>query len=230
MTQVDAPSKPFVFPKWANKLPLLCAAGAIGALGGAIFVIGYYFSPQNTDVGYQPDQPIEYSHKLHAGDLGIDCRYCHTSVEKSAVASLPTSQTCMNCHAQVKKDSPKLALLRELHEKNLPIPWVRVHKVPDYVYFQHDRHVAQGVSCVECHGRIDQMIQVKQTKPLSMGWCLDCHREPAAHLRPVSEITNLAWEPPAPETAESVGKKILQEKQDAGMPITPPTYCTGCHR
>jgi hypothetical protein len=225
MTMQPMDNQRFVFPPWTNALPPLSLAAVTMGLIGTIFGIWYYFSPRHTDVGYQPEQPIPYSHKLHAGEMGMDCRYCHVGVEKSAVASVPPTQVCMNCHAQVKKDSPKLQALRDSWATGNPVPWVKVHKSPDYVYFNHARHVTRGVGCVECHGRIDQMVTVKQVQPLSMGWCLECHRDPASHLRPVDKITTMDWAPPSGETAESFGQKIVSEKQ-----IAPPTDCSRCHR
>lgn len=195
-----------IFPKWTNDIPRI-GAPVVAVLGGfAIFVVWYWFSPMHTDVGYQPTQPIHYSHKLHAGELGLDCRYCHNNVERTFSAGVPPTQTCMNCHKQVKKDSPRLAALRESWGDGTaagdggPIPWKRIHKVADYVYFPHSAHtniVHQDVAvgCTTCHGRIDEMVVVHQVQPLSMSWCLDCHNNPAPNLRPRSELTNMAWTP-----------------------------------
>jgi hypothetical protein len=123
-------------------------------------------------------QPVPFSHALHSGQLGIDCRYCHVGVDKSAVSSVPAAQTCMNCHNQVKTDSPLLQVVRDSYASGDPVPWVKIHQAPDYVYFNHSVHIARGVSCVECHGKINEMEVVGQAKSLSMGFCLDCHREP----------------------------------------------------
>jgi hypothetical protein len=157
--------------------------------------------------------------------MGMDCRYCHVNVERSTVASVPPTQVCMNCHSAVKKDSPLLKPVRDSWESGNPVPWIRIHKTPDFAYFPHNRHVTRGVGCVECHGRIDQMIRVQQSQPLSMGWCLDCHRDPASHIRPVEMITKMDWEPPAGETRESFGQKLVAENK-----INPPTDCSRCHR
>jgi hypothetical protein len=212
-----------IFPEWINKLPLAILVTIV--LGGAGVVAGiwYFGSPRYTDVGYRPDQPVEYSHKLHAGDLGMDCRYCHVSVESSPVASLPTTQTCMNCHTLVGADNDKLYPVRESWISGDPIEWVRVHKLPDYAYFDHSLHLRAGVGCKSCHGRVDQMEKVTQNEPLSMGWCLDCHRDPTPHLRPKSEITNMAWEP-GPDQAR------LAHEMMADSSIITPKDCTGCHR
>jgi NAD-dependent SIR2 family protein deacetylase len=209
-----------LFPKWTNRLPQI--AGALVLAGGGLvtFVVGYWFSPRHTDVGYAPEQPIAYSHKLHAGLLGMDCRYCHQNVERSNHASVPDSATCMNCHAQVKKDSRNLEVLRQSFSNKTPIPWVKVHMLPQYAYFNHEAHVRAGVGCVSCHGRVDKMDVVRQSEPLSMSWCLDCHRAPENHLRPVSEVTNMEY----PQTLAE-GERLKEEKN-----INPPTHCSGCHR
>ena len=174
-------------------------------------------------MGYRPKQPVPYSHKLHAGDLGIDCRYCHVGVEVGPKATVPPTQTCMNCHALIKTDSEKLQLVRDRWKSGFPMPWVRVHKTPDYAYFNHSAHVKVGVSCRSCHGRVDQMEEIMQVERLSMGWCLECHRDPAPHLRPVSEVTHLAWEP-GPDQATFALQTMATRN------ITPPTDCSGCHR
>lgn len=211
-----------IFPRWTNALPPLLAA--VVGVGGAVAtgVVWYYFSPRNTDVGYQPKQPVPYSHKLHAGDLGLDCRYCHTGVEKSANAMVPPTATCMNCHAHVKTDSEALAPIRESWAKQEPMEWVRIHKIPDYAFFDHSVHITAGVGCSTCHGRIDQMPKVKQDQPLSMGWCLDCHRDPLPNLRTHAEITKMDWQPRPAEVAAN--------DPAINHNVAPPTTCTGCHR
>lgn len=224
-----------LFPKWTNKLP--AATAVLAALGAPslVFIIWYYFSPWNTDVGYQPEQPVPYSHKLHAGLFGMDCRYCHQNVEKGPHATIPPAQTCMNCHSLVKTESPLLEPVREswkaalLGDDNSPVPWVKVHLLPDYAYFDHSAHVKvspeAGIGCASCHGRVDQMEIVRQTQPLSMGWCLECHRNPEKHLRPASEVTNMGYQP-----TESVAKQLMSAAAKAGRPINPPTHCSACHR
>jgi hypothetical protein len=207
-----------LFPRSLNYLPLALAMGAAGAGGGATFLIWYYFSPKNLQVGYAPEQPIPYSHKLHADELGIDCRYCHANVERSQEAMVPPTQSCMGCHAIVKKDSELLAVLRDSWDNGKPVEWVRVHKLPDHVFFDHSAHLAAGVGCVSCHGRIDQMTVVRLDKPLAMGWCLECHRDPTPNLRPKDQITNMTWKP-------------SQEEQElAQAEVHPPQHCSGCHR
>lgn len=212
-----------LFPEWTNKLPLiLLIAGLCVVIGGFGF-FWYYGSPKYTDVGYRPDQPVDYSHKLHAGDLGIDCRYCHTSVETSAVANIPPTRTCMNCHTLVKPDSEKMVKIRESWLTGKPMEWVRVHKIGEYAYFNHSIHINRGVGCISCHGNIAEMEKVTQNQPLSMGWCLDCHRNPAPNLRPVDQVTNMYWE--KPEDQIEYALKVIKERN-----INPPTDCSGCHR
>jgi hypothetical protein len=193
------------------------------AVAGVVTVSAYLFHPDRAETGYQPMQPVPYSHKLHAGNLGIDCRYCHFTVETSAYAAIPPTETCMNCHARVKPQSELLQLVRESYATGQPISWVRIHKLPDYVYFNHQAHVGAGVSCVSCHGRVDQMAEVQQVKPLSMAWCLECHRAPAASIRPRELVTNLAWKPDR-DPAE-IGRELIAKNH-----INPPTNCSGCHR
>lgn len=208
-----------IFPRSLNYLALVAAVG-VAVLGGAVtFGIWYYLSPRNLQVGYAPKQPIAYSHKLHAGDLGIDCRYCHANIERSQEAMIPPTQACMGCHSVVKKDSPKLEALRASWASGRPVEWVRVHRVADYVFFDHSVHLARGVGCTSCHGRVDQMDVVRQQESLSMSFCLDCHRNPAPHLRPKDQITNMTWKQ-SPEEAQ----------QFAEMNVFGPEHCSGCHR
>ncbi len=212
-----------IFPKWSNRVPPLVAAGVL-LLGAALTgFFWYYGSPMFTDVGYRPKQPVPYSHKLHAGDLGIDCRYCHVGAEVSPVAMVPPTATCMNCHNLILTQSEKLLPVRESWATGQPIPWVRVHKTPDYAYFNHSIHLNAGVGCESCHGNIAEMEEVQQMQPLSMGWCLDCHRNPDHHLRPASEITKMNWQPPKEQLAFAA--RIKEERR-----IAPSEDCTACHR
>lgn len=212
-----------IFPKSSNKVPRLVLAVLVIAVLAVIGGIWYWFSPWYTDVGYAPEQPVPYSHKLHVADLGLDCRYCHTGVEKSAVAMVPPTQTCMNCHTLIKPDSPKLKALRASWENKTPMEWVRIHKTPDYAYFNHSAHITAGVGCESCHGNIAAMEVVHQDQPLSMSWCLDCHRNPAPHLRPASAITAMGYTPPA-DQADFAAKRIRERN------MKPPVTCSGCHR
>ena len=177
-------------------------------------------------MGYAPIQPVPFSHELHAGDMGIDCRFCHSTVEKAGHAAVPTSQTCMNCHSQVKNQSALLAPVRASYESGESVEWVRVHQAPDYVYFDHSVHVNRGVSCVECHGRVDQMEVVTHSESLSMGFCLDCHRDPAPNLRDPKLVTELGWEhPQGADGQRADGETFIHDWN-----INPPQSCTGCHR
>ena len=165
---------------------------AVGAVATIVFLI-VYFGVRNdvADVGYRPPQPIPFSHKQHVGTLQINCQYCHAGVEASAHSPIPSTQTCMNCHTAVKAESPRLEVLRASMETGKGIEWVRIHKVPDYVHFNHSRHIRAQIDCKSCHGPIEEMGVVSQFKPLSMGWCLDCHRNPADKIigaRPISGV------------------------------------------
>lgn len=204
-----------IFPRKMNHLPLVATIAAATFGVGVTFVFWYYFSPKNLQVGYAPEQPVAYSHRLHAGELGIDCRYCHANVERSAEAMIPPTQTCMGCHSMIKPDSARLAWVRKSWDTGKSIPWVRVHQIPDHAYFDHSVHVSVGVGCVSCHGRIDQMEVVRQDQPLSMGWCLECHRNPTPNLRPPDQVTNMEWKSNGTFQASAVH---------------PPEQCAACHR
>ncbi|MCP4895470.1 MAG: cytochrome C [bacterium] len=213
----------YVFPKWTNLLRTGILAAAIGGGLYAMVIVTFGFSPEATDVGYAPEQPVAYSHALHVGQLGLDCRYCHTGVEVAAQAAIPPTQTCMNCHSAVRTNSEKLIPVRESAATGMPIEWIRVHDLPDYVFFNHSAHVRRGVGCVSCHGRIDTMEVVTQVEALSMGWCLECHRAPETHLRPAEFVTQLDW---VPEEDQLILGQGLREANN----INPPTDCTTCHR
>ena len=212
-----------IFPRWANQIPMFVVLGIPAGIIVAAFSVTYWFSPEFTDVGYQPEQPVPFSHKLHAGDLEMDCRYCHNTVERSAQAAVPPAETCMNCHSMVKKDSEKLAPIRKAVETGEAVVWNRVHLLPDYAYFNHSVHLGAGVGCASCHGRIDQMEVVSQAEPLSMGWCLECHRNPEPNLRPKAEVTNMAW------NQMREGYDPHADPDRTRMP-NPPEHCSGCHR
>jgi hypothetical protein len=217
-----------IFPRWSNHLPLKVLV-CVAVLGAAISAgVAYYFTPKYTRVGYQPVQPVHFQHDIHVNQLGMDCRYCHSQVEVSAHSNIPTAQTCMNCHSQVQKNNPRLAALRTAWETGQPLPWVRVHYAPDYAYFNHAVHVNRGVSCVSCHGNINQMEVVQHAKPHSMGWCLDCHRNPEKAVRPMEHVFNLDWKPQGkdPQKAQNeLGAKLVKD-----WAIRPPQNCQGCHR
>lgn len=212
-----------LFPKWTNKVPVILLASAVIGICTAVFVLWYWGSPKHTFVGYQPKQPIAYSHKLHAGQLGLDCRYCHFNVEGSKHAGVPPTEVCMNCHNFIKTNSPEIQKIHEANKTGMPIEWVRIHRLPDYAYFDHSAHVNKGVSCVSCHGRIDQMDEVHAVEPLSMSWCLDCHRDPAPNLRDKKHVTDLAWKPDG-DPIEN-GRKFMELYN-----VHPRTDCSTCHR
>jgi len=208
------------FPKWTNQLPTMAA---LAVLSGGLFVVltvWYFFSPKFTDVGYSPTQPIAYSHKLHAGLMGMACRYCHGAVEIGPHAGVPATEVCMNCHKTVRTESPLIQKLTAAHDAGLPVRWKKVHLLPDYAFFNHAAHVQAGVGCASCHGRIDQMEEVRQDQPLSMGWCLECHRAPENALRPADRVTEMGYEHDA-----ALALRLKQEKN-----INPPTHCSACHR
>ncbi len=186
------------FPRWSNTathVALLAVVG--GGVGGLAFLFFLARSPYVNNIADPPFQPFEFDHRHHVRDDGIDCRYCHTTVETQARAGIPPAELCLNCHSQIWTASPLLEQVRKSYFTGLPIPWKRVDVLPGYVYFDHAIHVQKGVGCVECHGRVDRMPEVYKTEPLTMLWCLSCHRDPAPHLRPRRFITSMSWRPPA---------------------------------
>lgn len=214
-----------IFRRSTNKVPLKLGLAFGVAVAMIIAAVWYYWTPKYTRVGYSPTQPVPFDHNLHANQLGMDCRYCHSFVETSPHATVPPTQTCMNCHGQIRPDSPKLAPIRESWATGKPVDWVKVHKLPDYVFFNHAVHVNRGVSCVSCHGQVNEMHQVSHVKPLSMAWCLECHRMPENHLRPRDQVFNLNWKPPAGTTQKEIGTKIKKESD-----VNPSINCAACHR
>jgi hypothetical protein len=235
------------FPKWTNTLPAMALTGAVGTLALVIGVVWYYFTPKYWEVGYMPRQPVAYSHQLHAGTLGIDCRYCHSDIEQSKYANIPSTTVCMNCHTLVDDKTGYLAkamtqngtdpsphwvsadlqTLRAAHDSGNSVPWRKVHKLPDYAHFQHAAHINAGVSCYSCHKRIDQMPIVYQSEPLSMGWCLECHRAPETQLvdRSQASITDLGAVERLladPQYASTTGIRLAQN-------VNPPQNCGACH-
>jgi len=190
----------------------------------------YYLTPKYARVGYQPTQPVAFSHNIHAGQLGMDCRYCHNAVEKSWYSNIPAAGLCMNCHNQVLKDDPRLALVRESAATGKTIPWVQIHKTPDFVYFNHSVHVTRGISCVECHGQINKMEEVRHEKPLSMTFCLDCHRNPAAKIRPLDKITKLDWKWSDDSKENARLQQTHGEKMVKDWNVESLQSCSACHR
>jgi hypothetical protein len=220
--------QPFIFPKWTNSIRVV-AALAGGGLGLYVAVmLAYGAVPETMDMRYMPEQPVPYSHALHVGKLGMDCRYCHNTVDEASHAAIPPTQTCLNCHHAIWNNSEKLTPVYESAATGRPIEWVRVHDLPDYSYFNHAAHVNRGVGCVECHGRVDKMEVVYQAAPLSMGWCLDCHRDPGPKLRPAEYITALDMTAAQARAAAGVSEQDLLEQYK----IRPALYlqsCSVCH-
>ena len=210
--------------------PLFNSFARASVFGGVLIVAGLvwmsgilYRSPYVTRAGVVRDQPVPFSHEHHVSGLGLDCRYCHTSVEESSFAGIPPTKTCMNCHSQIWSDSPVLEPVRRSFKDGVPIAWQRVHRLPDYTYFDHSIHVAKGVGCASCHGRVDQMPLLAQQATLYMEWCLDCHRHPERELRPRNQIFNLAWTPDS--STPNLGETLAREY---GVVLR--TDCVDCHR
>jgi hypothetical protein len=213
----------FFFPEWINQARPLAGVFLTGTPVYLLFLLYFGGSPRTTDVGYSPQQPVPYSHQVHVGQMGLDCRYCHTTVGTAAFAAVPPTSVCMNCHMAITPESEKLQPVRESMQSGNPVRWIHVHDLPDFVYFDHHAHVSQGVSCLSCHGRIDRMEQVHQVETLSMDWCLACHRNPAPNLRPREYVTDLNWTPE--ENPQQLGERLMREYN-----ISPSTNCSTCHR
>ncbi|MGE5234573.1 MAG: cytochrome c3 family protein [Acidobacteriota bacterium] len=217
-----------IFHRSTNTLAKVTLFGAVAFAALALWVFMVLDrSPYNTRQDEILNQPVPFSHEHHVRGLGIDCRYCHTSVEKTAVAGIPPVATCYNCHKQIWTNSAMLAPVRDGYKNGKPIEWVRVHDLPDYVYFNHSIHVAKGVGCATCHGRVDKMPLMRQHATLQMEWCITCHRNPERYIRPRDQVFNMKWQP-GPEGQEAEGRKLLVEYK-----IQSPrslTSCSTCHR
>ena len=214
-----------IFPQSANtlsKVSIIIALVVIAGLGGMAFELGADSSYATTQ-GIAKTQPIPFSHTHHVGSMGIDCRYCHSTVETSAYANIPPTKTCMNCHSQIWVNSPTLEPVRASYRTDQSIPWVKVHDLPDFVYFNHSIHVKKGVGCETCHGRVDQMALMSQKNNLEMRWCLDCHRHPEQYVRPRKFITTMGYVPDGDQ--EEIGRKLVQEYH-----IQKLETCYTCHR
>ena len=184
-----------------------------------------FWSPYTTRVNIPLDQPVPFSHRHHAGQLGIDCRYCHTSVEKSSFAGMPDTETCMTCHSQLFTSAPLLAPVRQSLTSDVPLRWNRVNKLPDFVFFNHSIHVGKGIGCATCHGPVNEMPLTWKSQTLYMKWCLDCHRQPDKFIRPRQEVFNMAWQPPADQARQ--GRALLAAYHVNTKPLTD---CGNCHR
>lgn len=216
-----------IFSPRANVHARVILFGVIIVVCGAGWATSaIYWSPYTTYVDVPFQQPVPFSHKHHVTDDGIDCRYCHTSVEKSAFAGLPPTETCMTCHSQIWTDAPMLAPVRASLATNTPLTWNRVHDLPDYVYFNHSIHVNKGIGCATCHGRVDQMPLTRKTQTLYMKWCLECHRDPQKFIRPRDKIYDMAWQPGQDRQGE--GQRLVEEYHvDTSGRLT---NCGTCHR
>lgn len=233
-----------IFPRWTNILPLQIAICLGFVAFGVAAAVTYYATPKATRVGYQPDQPIPFDHALHAGQLGLDCRYCHSHVDVAGHSNIPGGNTCWNCHQHVQKDSDRLTPLHRAMNPDHPeytgdpVRWVRVHRAPDYVQFDHSAHVNSGVSCVSCHGKVNEMRVVYHAESHSMSWCLDCHREPEKHLRPLEEVYNMDYDAveylKANEVFDKDGERITTQLEFGEFlrehwAVHPKTSCATCH-
>jgi len=215
-----------VFPRsanWASKASILAALLIVASILGVVLNINRIDYVSMVDVAI--DQPVHFSHKHHVAGMGIDCRYCHTTVEVSAFAGVPPTETCMTCHSQIWTEAPILEPVRASFRDNKPIEWNRVHDLPDFVYFNHSIHVSQGIGCQSCHGQVDQMPLMKKAHTLNMEWCLDCHRDPAQFIRPREQVFNMNYEYPANQ--ETLGKSLVA---DYDVQTSQLTNCSICHR
>ncbi|HEY8514013.1 MAG TPA: cytochrome c3 family protein [Candidatus Binatia bacterium] len=213
-----------VFHRSTNVLARFTIFGGLFVVGALVYALALVNrSPYVTGQGIQVEQPIQFSHKHHVGELGIDCRYCHTTVEKLAYAGMPPTKTCMNCHSQIWANSEYLEPVRESWRTNESLRWIKVYDLPEYVYFDHSIHVNKGVGCASCHGRVDLMNAVSQYPTLQMEWCLDCHRAPERHLRPRQFIFSMDYQQPPDQLA--LGEQLKKEYEVATR-----VQCSACHR
>ena len=213
-----------IFHHSTNTLSKVSIFGAVFIVAGVVWLtLEVNRSSYVTRAHEARSQPVPFSHAHHVGGLGVECRYCHTSVDKSAFAGIPPTKTCMNCHSQIWAQSPTLEPVRASLRNDTSIEWVKVHDLPDFAYFNHSAHVNKGVGCSTCHGRVDQMPLVSQEKSLQMEWCLECHRTPERFLRPKSEVYNIAYEPPANQL--ELGRTLVKDYN-----VKPQVTCSTCHR
>jgi hypothetical protein len=213
-----------LFHRSTNTVARVSIFAAVIAVGLLLWTAdAVYRSSYFTDVGVPLEQVVPFSHKHHVNGLGLDCRYCHTSVEQSAFAGIPPTETCMTCHSQIWLDSPMLEPVRESFRTNTPLRWNRVHDLPDFVYFDHSAHVQNGIGCTSCHGQVDQMPLMWRDASLYMEWCLECHRAPEQYTRPREDVFSVDWQPPSDQLER--GRKLVREYQ-----IETFTNCSTCHR
>ena len=211
-----------IFHRSTNTLSRVTIYGAVLFAGFALWLVGGLIrSPYFTNQGIAPAQPVPFSHQHHVAGLGIDCRYCHTSVERSSFAGIPPTQTCMNCHAQIWTNAQMLAPVRNSYASNRPLIWNRVHRLPEFVHFNHSIHIHKGIGCSSCHGRIDRMALTYQESPLTMQWCLTCHTNPEKFVRPRDQVFNMAY---VAQNQDELGPRLVREYQIKSL-IT----CSTCH-
>ncbi|MGH7846916.1 MAG: cytochrome c3 family protein [Candidatus Binatia bacterium] len=213
-----------IFHPSTNTISRMSVFGGIGVIVVLVATVAAINrSSYVTEVGVARSQPVQFSHKHHVGDDGIDCRYCHTSVEKSSFAGIPSTKICMNCHTQIWAESPILEPVRESFRTGKSLEWTRVHNLPGFVYFDHSIHVHKGVGCTTCHGPVDQMPLMWRENTLYMEWCLECHRNPERFVRPREQVFNMDWQPPSDQIV--LGQKLVQEYKIKNL-----TSCSVCHR
>jgi hypothetical protein len=213
-----------IFHRSANTLAKVSIFGGL-ILGGGVLVVAYTMDrgAYTTDVGMAKDQPVPFSHKHHVTDDGIDCRYCHTSVETSSFAGLPATETCMSCHSQIWTNATLLEPVRASFRTGQSLAWTRIHDLPEFVYFNHSIHINKGIGCASCHGRVDQMPLTFKVNTLYMNWCLECHRDPWKYVRPREQVFNMTYQPPANQ--EEFGRQLVKEYKIQSL-----TDCWTCHR
>jgi hypothetical protein len=218
-----------IFGKSSNSIARVSLSAVVfGFFGFWGVVYAIYRSPYTTDVNVPRVQEVPFSHQHHVSGLGIDCRYCHDSVEKSAFAGIPPTHTCMSCHSQLWTDAPMLAPVRESMASGQPLHWERVNQLPDFVFFNHSIHVQKGIGCSTCHGRVDQMPLTWKAHSLYMRWCVDCHEAPERNLRPKDQIFNMKWDPP-PNQIER-GRELIKEYHISTERLAQLRDCGMCHR
>ncbi len=219
-----------LFPRGSNAFARISIVVVLVVVGtGLTILLNTNRLHYTTDVQVARKQPVPFSHKHHVTGVGLDCRYCHTSVEESSFANIPPVETCMTCHSQIWTESPLLEPIRESYRTGNPIEWVRIHDLPDFVYFNHSIHVHKGIGCQTCHGQVDQMPLMWKVNTLNMEWCLECHREPEKFVRPREEVFNMAWTP-MDERGHAVSQALLGAQLVQDYDINPSTDCSTCHR
>jgi Cytochrome c7 and related cytochrome c/Class III cytochrome C family len=213
-----------IFHRSANTLAKVSIFGGLILVGG-VLVVAYTMDrgAYTTDVGMAKDQPVPFSHKHHVTDDGIDCRYCHTSVETSSFAGLPATETCMSCHSQIWTNATLLEPVRASFRTGQSLAWTRIHDLPEFVYFNHSIHINKGIGCASCHGRVDLMPLTFKVNTLYMNWCLECHRDPWKYVRPREQVFNMTYQPPANQ--EEFGRQLVKEYKIQSL-----TDCWTCHR